>query len=353
MLGRGAAAQHMVAQQSGAFAGVGGLQARALGLQLHAVVVHEGAVGGWRLEFLFVVLHGLWVSPRQCHIPGECAQVANAVQLVEEELVVGVQPVNLPQQVAAATAAVGELVELVQQNLSVREFFGADAGRVLAEQLSILTQHDHPVLVLLAPVVALGHNADGLLGVVRVGHHGGDLPWVEVTQAHKAIPFAHVGDVALLAQQAQRTHAGREFQRPVVDGVRPEGVEQLLVLFVLALQRDTLGQQVGQGQFHQAVGKQVALPQVLGHLLHAVLRHGRQVAVVLVAQAVAAQAAPAGLVCALGRCRLTDGFGWWGWGGGDAHGLFQSVYKPHGVIPLRPARRPQGRAPGGHGRCGG
>ena len=122
MLGRGAAAQHMVAQQPGALAGVGGLQAWALGFQLHAVVVHKGAVGGWRLEFLFVVLHGLWVSPRQCHIPGEGAQVANAVQFIEEELVVCVQPVDLSQQVTAATAAVGELVELVQQALTVRKF---------------------------------------------------------------------------------------------------------------------------------------------------------------------------------------------------------------------------------------
>jgi hypothetical protein len=92
---------------------------RRLGFPGLGVVVHADRPGRRRRDLLGALLHVALGRAGERHVPDERAHELPAVQLAEEEVVVGIDPVDLRQQVGAAAVAVREVVHLEVERLAV------------------------------------------------------------------------------------------------------------------------------------------------------------------------------------------------------------------------------------------
>ena len=299
----------MVADQARQVGQVGGLQAGRDGVPLFGVVVDARSTRLRCGDLLGLRCDLVLSRALERDIPDERAQESSAVQLTEQELVVAVEPVGVRQQIRAAARATGQRVEAEVEALAVG-VLGAQRDGSGGKQLRVLTHEDDAVSEHPAARVALGHDADRLGAVVRIGGHDLDRRRIEVAQPHHAGDLVHERGQRQLAEDRPATQVLGQTLGHAVDRIGPPLVQPALVRVVFHLQAHAFGQQVGDRQLDEPVRELVALPQPRRDLLHAQLGHGREVSL-----GVSRQPPPAFLV-------VLDG----GAGGlGDADGLLRGL----------------------------
>ena len=205
------------------------------------------------------MLDGIVVCAFERDIPDEGAQIAIAVDLAEEEIVVGVEPVRAGQQVGPASCAGRQAVDVEVEGIAVGEGV-ADLAGALGKKLFLLAIDNDAVPACAAFPVFDRDDADLLLGVVRIDDDGLDQRGIEIAETDMAGVLIDEGRIALLAEQGELADLLFKLQVHAVDRVVPEAIEHRLGFLVVHLEFDAVGEQVGQRQLDDAVRHQVGLP---------------------------------------------------------------------------------------------